>query len=71
MHNIVGLTANPNPANRYKTSAARIVVGYGNYNDGTVATGQLIMTKQRAGIDQSNQVDVVRTSARAGTCFPV
>ena len=57
--------------NFYKSSNERIDIGYGVWDDGRIATGQLLMTKLRDGIEQSDQVSIVRASANAGTCFPV
>jgi hypothetical protein len=71
MHNIVGLGPGGDAGNRFKSTPARIRVGYGSLANGTALTGQLITTKDRAEIQQSDQVNVVRRAQEAGTCFPV
>lgn len=60
MHNFVNLVNSDPAVARYKSSNARIDVGYGNYADGRTMTGQLLMNKLRAGIFQSDQVNLVR-----------
>lgn len=71
MYNIVGLVPGTPAGNRFRSSAARIEVGYGDLASGIPCTGQLLTTKERQGLQQSSQVDVLRQAARAGTCFPV
>ncbi len=75
MYNIVGLVPTAAAGNRYHSSAARIVVGYGNLGSGIPCTGQLITTKNRAtpapGIQQSDQVKVVRAAAKNRSFAPI
>ena len=61
MHNFVNL----------RTSSTTDVVGYGAYADGSRSAGQLIMTKRRRRIPQSDQVARVRRAALRGTYRPV
>jgi hypothetical protein len=67
MHNIVGLRTAPPP----RETPARADVGYGNYANGTIATGEVLGIKQRAGVPQSEQVNVLRTATNAATFAPV
>jgi len=73
MHNIVGLGSSDDPAeaNHFHNSAARTVVGYGDLASGIPCTGQLIMTKQIAGIPQSEQIDTIRQAFAVSTFAPV
>jgi|GEM_PF-1133812 len=71
MHNMVDLWTNPAPATQhYKSSAARIDVGYGTYADGTVSAGELLMTRRRPRIFQSEQIRLVRAAVLARTFAP-
>jgi hypothetical protein len=71
MHNFVNLVAGSLRGEHYKSSTARIQVGYGNYADGRRMTGQLLMNKQRSLIFQSQQVNLVRRAMLADSYKPV
>lgn len=71
MHNFVNLQAGSLDAERFKSSEARIQVGYGQYDDGRAMTGQLLMNKRRSGIFQSEQVNLVRRAVLADQYKPV
>jgi hypothetical protein len=71
MHNIVGLSTWEDPAAYYKSTAARIQVGYGNISAGVPCTGQLIGTKRLSGIPQSDQIRVIRSAARRREYAPI
>jgi hypothetical protein len=71
MFNIVGLSATAPAGNRYPSSSARIQVGYGNLANGFPSTGQLLTTKRRSKILQSDQIQVLRQAWRAGSYKPI
>lgn len=71
MYNIVGLVAVAPAGNRYPSSPARIRVGYGNLASGIPSTGQLLTTKRRAKIQQSDQIHVLRQAWRANSYKPI
>lgn len=65
MHPIVGVsTAAP-------SSVARADVGYGTLANGVASTGQLLMTKPRAGVQQSDEINVLRAAQIANTFAPI
>jgi hypothetical protein len=53
------------------TSATTDDVGYGNYANGTRATGTLLTTKRLRGVQQSDQANRVRRAKLNGACNPV
>jgi hypothetical protein len=55
MHNYSNLTPASKPEARYKSSAARVQIGYGGNSQ-----GQLLTIKDRPGIQQSDQVNQLR-----------
>lgn len=65
MHPIVGISTAP------PSSTVRAIVGYGVFLDGTDATGQLLMTKPRAGVKQSDEINVLRAAQIANTFAPI
>ena len=65
MHPIVGVGTNP------PSSVARATVGYGVLNNGFAATGQLLMTKPRDGVQQSDEIDVLRKAQIANSYAPI
>lgn len=65
MHNFTNLVVNP-PAE----TAVRTQVGYGTDTNGDANTGQLIMTKKRKEIRQSDQVDRARKGAETKQFAP-
>lgn len=65
MHPVVGISASP------PSSVVRQIVGYGDLADGTPCTGQLLTTKPRDGVRQSDEVNVLRQAVRDGTFMPV
>jgi len=67
MHNFVDLADHP----ARKQTPARTDVGYGTYADGRISAGELLGIKQRTGIPQSDQVNVLRTATNAATFAPV
>jgi hypothetical protein len=71
MHNFVNLIPSSLAREHYKSSTARIQVGYGNYADGRRMTGQLLMNKQRRQIFQSEQVNLVRRAMLADSYKPL
>ncbi len=72
MHNFINLIATTIPANNiFPNSAARTQVGYGNYNDGRVMTGQLLGTKKMAKIRQGDQIFRLRRALRNQTFAPI
>jgi hypothetical protein len=71
LYNFVNIDASSDPKEHYKSSTARIQVGYGNYPDGTLMTGQLLMNKQRSVIFQSDQVNLVRRGVLNETYKPL
>jgi hypothetical protein len=73
MHNFLRLQAATRPPNnRFRTSEARSQVGYGIFTDGVTPTaGELLGTKSRAGILQSDQINVLRLAIAFGTFMPL
>lgn len=71
MYNIVGLGPSGPAGNKYQSTPARIQVGYGMLASGVPSTGQLLTTKRRAGIQQSDQINVLRRAIRDGSFMPV
>ena len=57
--------------NRPPSSDARIDVGYGTFANGRTSAGQLLMTKPRAGVQQSDEINVLRAAQIANTFAPV
>ena len=55
--------------NAFQSSPARIEVGYGTLS-GPPAVGHLFMTKNRAGITQSNEIKVLRDGVQNGAFRP-
>src|SRR5262249_7367184 len=66
MHPIVGINTSPPPL-----SVVRATVGYGNLANGTPSTGQLLMTKPRADVRQSDEINTLRLAQAANTFAPV
>ena len=56
---------------RPPSSDARIDVGYGTFANGRTSAGQLLMTKPRAGVQQSDEINVLRAAQIANTFAPV
>jgi len=71
MHNFVNLISTSNAAATSKNSVARRQIGYGNYSDGRVMAGQLLMTKKLAKIRQSDQINVLRRATRNRSYAPI
>jgi hypothetical protein len=65
MHPVVGISTNP------PSSAVRAIVGYGTLANGFPCTGELLMTKPRAGVQQSDEINVLRTAQIANTYAPI
>lgn len=71
MHNFVNLISTSGAAAVFKNSVARTQVGYGNYADGRIMSGQLLTTKKIAKIFQGDQIEVLRESTRNQTFAPI
>jgi hypothetical protein len=71
MHNFADLSAASLAVEHYKSSTARIQVGYGNFPDGRRRAGQMLMNKQRSQIAQSDQVNLVRRAMLADSYKPL
>jgi hypothetical protein len=65
MHPIVGIST------RAPSSDVRAQVGYGDLASGVPSTGQLLTTKPRDGVKQSDEIDVLRKAHAASTYAPV
>jgi hypothetical protein len=66
MHNLVDLAVGAPPQTEPRTH-----VGYGRYSDGLVRAGQLLTTKQRSRISQSDQINTLRRALLNGSYKPV
>jgi len=75
LHNFLRLLDFTRPAlNRFRTSAPRNQVGYGTITipEGTFkVAGHWLGTKSRPGIQQSDQINVLRQAAAAGSFLPI
>ena len=65
MHPIVGISTNP------PSSVVRSDVGYGTLANGFACTGELLMTKPRNGVRQSDEINVLRNAQLANTFAPI
>jgi len=65
MHPIVGISTSP------PSSIVRSDVGYGTLANGFACTGELLMTKPRAGVQQSDEINVLRAAQIANTFAPI
>lgn len=65
MHPVVGISTNP------PSSIVRSDVGYGTLANGFACTGELLMTKPRADVRQSDEINQLRLAVVAGTFMPV
>ncbi len=65
MHNFVNLGTTP------PSSISRAQVGYGDYDNGNTRAGELLMTKPRDGVQQSDEINVLRAAQIANTFAPV